>query len=279
MNLIKLKCSNCGGEMKVNADLETINCNYCGSKILIDDEATKLKRIEDVKLTSRIKNHEFDIKEKQDNFEEILREKEIFDNSKEAFKKSKISKIILILFFIALICFTNIENIFSKILIVIQSFLLIISWLMGMKYIKEPKNGIKTIFIIIAFALIIPILNFNNSNSNYNKNYNVINWDYIILGDKLPKPNDDKGNIISNSDDDLLIYINIDNEDVYRQYIKECKKYGYVIDEKNDTYSYSARNENNLYLELSYYGDDEFRISLKYKSLTDDNVQNDNKKQ
>ena len=58
MNLIKLKCENCGAQLEVNSDLDKINCNFCGAEILISDEATELRRVESVKLESRKKNHE-----------------------------------------------------------------------------------------------------------------------------------------------------------------------------------------------------------------------------
>ena len=63
MKLITLKCPDCNARLEVNPDLEKIICNYCGAEIYIDDEATKLDRIENVKLKHRIKNHEQDIKE------------------------------------------------------------------------------------------------------------------------------------------------------------------------------------------------------------------------
>lgn len=66
MKLIKLKCTNCGAMLDANKDLDKIHCNYCGEQILIDDEATKLNRIEEVKLKTRKENHEQFIKEQKE---------------------------------------------------------------------------------------------------------------------------------------------------------------------------------------------------------------------
>lgn len=56
MKLIKLKCENCGASLKVNSELNEIVCNYCGGKILIDDEATNITRTESAKLNARKEN-------------------------------------------------------------------------------------------------------------------------------------------------------------------------------------------------------------------------------
>ena len=77
MELVDLKCKHCGATMKVNSELDEIICNYCGTKILIDDEASNLKRVEDAKLDARKKNHEQDLKEYEDkqSLEEKAKEK------------------------------------------------------------------------------------------------------------------------------------------------------------------------------------------------------------
>ena len=63
MKLISLKCPDCNARINVNPELEKIICNYCGAEIYVDDEASKLDRVENVKLKHRIKNHEQDIQE------------------------------------------------------------------------------------------------------------------------------------------------------------------------------------------------------------------------
>lgn len=100
MKTIKLKCEKCGAKLEVNSDLDKIQCNYCGNEILIDDEATTVKRVEDAKLKARKNNHEQDLKERQDNLEQQINEKKILEkaNAKENFKKSKFSKVLLVFF-------------------------------------------------------------------------------------------------------------------------------------------------------------------------------------
>lgn len=90
MDLVELKCKNCGSNLKFNPELDEIICNYCGAKIMIDDEATKLNRIENIKLKSRKVNHEQYMKE--------LKEKDNYKYEKDK-KKMKLALIILLCLF------------------------------------------------------------------------------------------------------------------------------------------------------------------------------------
>ena len=154
MNLIKLKCENCGAKLEVNEDLDEIVCNYCGSKILIDDDASELRRIEDVKLDARKKNYEQSIKERND-LEGI--------KYQEKFKNGKL-KIIIIIFLIIILLFTFVafkdKKLISGIIGIIQSILLLLSWLFGMCIIKEKFKYLHIILFLVALFLTIIFLSF-----------------------------------------------------------------------------------------------------------------------
>ena len=250
MKLIKLKCENCGADLEVNSELDKINCNFCGAKILIDDNATELRRIEDVKLQARKQNHEQDLKERQEKLEQELKEKEILKKAtdKDRFKKSKTSKLLLFIFAIAIILlFANI-SITAKLFAGLQAVLALGSWLMGMEIVKEPFKGLRIIATIFVFLLIIPVL----TESTKEIRYKTINWDYMVLKDRLPKPDGTKGRIITNSDNGLYVYIE-GNEDDFREYIQKCKEYGYTIDQDNSTNSYEAKNTDDYSIDIHYY--------------------------
>ena len=261
MNLIKLKCENCGATLDANKDLEKIICNYCGSEVLIDDDATKLKRLEDVKLKARKDNHEQSLKERKEILEQKLKEKKINEelNSVDDFKKSEFSKILLVFFSFSVLLFFSDTGVLAKVLLFIQAGLFICSWLMGMKIIKEKTQGLRVILAIAAFILIVPIISTSNM-----KQYEKINWEYIILKEQLPKPNGTKGEIITNDDNTLCIYVKVKSEDKYREYIEACKKDGYTRDMKNETSSFEAVNEEGYKLDIDYdESDKEYRIYLK----------------
>lgn len=66
MELVKVKCPECGANLEVNQELDEILCNYCGTKVLIDDEAAKITRIEKAKLQSRKNIYEQEMHEKRE---------------------------------------------------------------------------------------------------------------------------------------------------------------------------------------------------------------------
>ncbi len=43
MRLVKLNCPNCNAALELDADRQTAFCQYCGTKILIDDEVQHIK--------------------------------------------------------------------------------------------------------------------------------------------------------------------------------------------------------------------------------------------
>ena len=75
MDLIKLKCPQCGSDLEVNSKLNEMICNYCGTKILINDEATKIERIANAKINERKSMHEQEMQE--------LKDKDDFKRKKE----------------------------------------------------------------------------------------------------------------------------------------------------------------------------------------------------
>ena len=149
MNLIKLKCENCGAQLEVNKELDEIHCNYCGTKIWIDDESSKIKRLEAAKLVSRKNNFNQDIIERKE-----LENIEYY----EKFKKGKL-KIVVIILLVLVLLFTIVAfkdgKPLSGIIGIIQILLLFIGWLNGMQIIKEKFKYMHLVLFIIALLLSI----------------------------------------------------------------------------------------------------------------------------
>ena len=55
----------------------------------------------------------------------------------------------------------------------------------------------------------------------------TIEWDDIILGDKLPEPPAKKGEIHTNAADDLWIDINDLSDKQFNDYVEACKEMGF----------------------------------------------------
>ena len=70
MNVHQLKCPNCNASLEVENGLDTFFCNYCGTKIFIDDqnEATIQAKVDirKAELEKDLKEKELEIKHKQD---------------------------------------------------------------------------------------------------------------------------------------------------------------------------------------------------------------------
>lgn len=248
MKTIKLKCDNCGGELEVNSEQDKIFCQYCGAKIFISDDASELRRVEDVKLQARKKNHEQTIKEKKE-----LEELKALDN----FKKGKLSKVLLIFAAICgIIAFTR-GLILAGVIAFIQAVLFISSWLLGMEIIKYSNKKLYIILALIGFALIIPFFALNNENNTYSTltECKKINFNDIYLKDEIPNINKQNGEIHNDSKDGLRITLCGIDKRLYKKYYDETIKKGYTIDSEDDTTTYEAYNEEGY--KISLYWDEE----------------------
>lgn len=256
MKLIKLKCENCGAVLEVNEDLEKIHCNFCGTEILIDDEATNLKRIEDVKLQARKNNYEQDMKEKKD--------KEEFE-AVDKFKKGKLSKVLLVFAVLCgLITFTHNFNL-TSIISFAQAILFLGSWFLGMQIIKQPNKNLYIILAVIGFGLIIPFLVFNGSDTLKEEKSTNIDLSAVELKDYVPIPNKLYGKIETDRKDLLIFKIDKIEKSEYKSYINDkVIKFGYNVDLEFDNWDnvYGAYNNEGYSIRVSYL---EYN---KYMSIT-----------
>lgn len=84
----------------------------------------------------------------------------------------------------------------------------------------------------------------------------TIVWDDIILGDKLPVPPANKGEIHTNAADDLWIDINDLSDKQFNDYVEACKEMGFTVDAESNSSSYNAYNAEGYKLSLGHYGSD-----------------------
>lgn len=81
-------------------------------------------------------------------------------------------------------------------------------------------------------------------------------WDDIILGDMLPEPPANKGEIHTSSADDLWIDINDLSDKQFNDYVDACKEKGFTVDAESNSSSYDAYNAEGYKLSLGHYGSD-----------------------
>lgn len=82
-------------------------------------------------------------------------------------------------------------------------------------------------------------------------------WEDIILGDMLPEPPSDKGEIKMNAADMLMLDIYDVSSRQYVDYIEECKEEGFDVDADSVSVFYRAYNTEGYSLSLSHYANDE----------------------
>jgi len=267
MKLIKMKCESCGAILDVNKSLEKITCNYCGEEILIDDEATKVKRVEEAKLKARKDNHEQSLKERNDNLEQEVKEKKIKDelNSVENFKKGKFSKVLLVFFAIAVLFFFIGDGFLVKFLTLIQAGAFICAWLMGMKILKEPFKGLKIILAILGFILIVPIINTGgDTTSSYDEKPTKLDVSDVELIDYFPVPDKLYGVIDIDRKDMLSIEIYDITKKEYKAYVNKVIDAGYTIDLEYENWDdvYGAFNEEGYSIRILFSDYDEDEITM-----------------
>ncbi len=98
MKLIEIKCPNCNASLEVDADRQFLFCQYCGTKIAVDDEVNRSE-------TTYIIRDEAKIKEAEAKEKIALSEIELERNWQENRKKSmrRWRKCMLVLLIVGLV--------------------------------------------------------------------------------------------------------------------------------------------------------------------------------
>lgn len=123
--------------------------------------------------------------------------------------------------------------------------------------VKKPFYKRLWFILLVLVAVIVGVLTIANMGEK-------IVWNDMILGDHLPTPPDGRGKIHSNDKDDLWIEINKVSDKEYYDYVDACKKAGFTVEEKINSYSFTAYNQEGYKLSLSHYDDNsELSIDLE----------------
>ena len=82
-------------------------------------------------------------------------------------------------------------------------------------------------------------------------------WDKMILGEWLPEPPSEVGEIHDNSSECLWVEIENVSMTQYAEYVESCKEKGFTIDVEESGDSFEAYNSEGYYVSLDYYDNDE----------------------
>lgn len=111
-------------------------------------------------------------------------------------------------------------------------------------------------FIIIAVILVLSVLGSISSNDT-----EKFEWNNFKLAQLLPEPKSNRGEILSDSEEILDIYVTDISSDEYDSYILECKDRGFTVESEKTKNSYTAFNENGYKLSL-WYDDSEKELNI-----------------
>lgn len=125
------------------------------------------------------------------------------------------------------------------------------------KKVKKPfykKWWFILIVIIVVIAFISKIIGGNKSEGE------KFSWSDIIMGEVLPEPKSDVGQIYSNTDESLSMYIYGTSSSDYSEYVNKCEDMGFTIDTHKNSTSFEAYNESGYRLSINYsdYGSEAY---------------------
>lgn len=131
--------------------------------------------------------------------------------------------------------------------------LVVVALLMKKQIIKAPKSWLHFVALALAVVMIVPYVSvFRIDYGDAEK----FQWSDVVLSDVIPEPNPLFGEVVSNADDYLSLYIyKIDQSD-YDTYVAACKAQGFTIDADEGDRSYYAYNAAGYKLSLYFYESD-----------------------
>ena len=116
---------------------------------------------------------------------------------------------------------------------------------------KKPKKPIYKqwwlyVLVVIAVVVVAGVLSTRPKTEK-------IKWSEMVLGDLLPEPPANRGNIHTNTADTLWVDIDKVSEKQHTDYIDACKEKGFTVDPEVNSVYYDAFNSDGYKLSLSYY--------------------------
>ena len=264
MKLKIIKCPSCGGELNISEDSDKMKCSYCGTEVIIDDEATEVERIKkaEIKAKKEFDDHELENKKKNDNYNDECEYKKKKNTGK--LKNWAIALTIICLLF-TITSFRDGE-ILSGIIGIIQIVVFGYATLLCLDVLPEKIKNFHKIVFIVGCILIIPFISLRDvkvGGNSFKEKIEDLIWSDYVLSEKLPEPKTLKGKLNYDSSSSLSIDIVGVEKNEYKNYVNACKEKGFTLDIYNSSDSFSAKNEEGYSLYV-YYDDDnkEYSISL-----------------
>lgn len=124
----------------------------------------------------------------------------------------------------------------------------------------KPKKNKKPFYRRWWFVLLVIVAVIAVAISILNMGEKIV-WNEIILSEMLPEPPADRGEIHTNSAEELWIDIDDISDKQYNDYVEACKADGFTVEPESSSSSFSAFNAEGYKLSLSHYSE-ELSINL-----------------
>lgn len=250
-----MKCSKCGAELSA----DTKFCSYCGHKI--EEAMTPPPIVEEIEIPPIPNEEPVMENSKKSDVPKSLADK-IKDKASDKWSKlstyGKITTVALIAF--VLLCL--VAFLFGKtaagVIAVLQIALTVVAILMKKQIIKAPKSWLHIIALALAVVLIVPY------GSLFKVDYGDAEkfaWSDILLADVVPEPESLFGEVMSNHEDYLSLYVYKTSIEDYNDYVEACKEKGFTVEADQSEQSYYAYDAAGYKLSL-YYDESDSKMHI-----------------
>lgn len=107
--------------------------------------------------------------------------------------------------------------------------------------------------VLTAFFAVVLMAGLTGCGIIGNKTEKIAWKDEIVLAEKLPEREDDKGKIYTNSKSELRLNVDEVTPKQYYAYVDACKELGYTLESEEDDRSFKAYDQDGYKLELDFF--------------------------
>lgn len=236
-------CSNCGAKVEIQAaSVEPVHTNLNAEEVPTAKPVVEKNYTPDTKIAAK----------QEDSLGDKLKTKIAALWGKLSLYGKFTTIVIGIFSLMCLVAFLAGKTLAGVIALVAVA-LVVVALLMKKQIIKSPKSWLHFVALALAVVMIVPYVSvFRIDYGDAEK----FQWSDVVLSDVIPEPNPLFGEVVSNADDYLSLYIyKIDQSD-YDTYVAACKAQGFTIDSDEGDRSYYAYNAAGYKLSLYFYESD-----------------------
>ena len=265
--LQEIVCKACGAPVPIGIDdIDHVTCPYCGTVLVLSEEAAELNRMLRVRSEARRRDQAADL--------EYLKKKNALDGGGRmpaAADKARLARreifarIGLIAFaFWCLILGAALldDSPGASAVAFVQMVLAILALALKKKLIGSGKKRVYTALLAVMWLLTIAFIGAgvaSEGSGSYVQGEET--WPHGTLASLLPDPDSQHCYVVVNSSDSFYVHVRQYSEDSFAAYVEACKEKGFTIEAVSSDDGYSAFNSDGSKLDLDYY-DSEMTVNL-----------------